>query len=356
MDKIGSILYSVGGTAYNIAINLAQSGVPVSLLTVLKKNSFSSTWICERLKSTGVDFDLIDFSEKVRESGFVALRTDGVLNTAVTSTAVGEHSFPPHLIDQAVLNARIVVIDCNLATDQMSLLLNCAMKHNRPTVVAAVSDSKVLRLLQLEDHQLIDVVGLNELELKTAIGDKAVHRGKDACKRLHAKHVVVSEGKDGYRVLSTAGHSRHYPAPQVDIIHSASGAGDALLSGLVEYWYKNQTLEFDEAAPVIARSIRKVLEQLGSTRGSLATDIDFRVLARIATRDEPVWRRFLSPEMGVAATILGAILAVGGLLLSLKLAAPPTPPSDASVNKLDSKGAASKPSLKNEKPDSTGPH
>jgi sugar/nucleoside kinase (ribokinase family) len=142
MDKIGSILYSVGGTAYNIAINLAQSGVPVSLLTVLKKNSFSSTWICERLKSTGVDFDLIDFSEKVRESGFVALRTDGVLNTAVTSTAVGEHSFPPHLIDQAVLNARIVVIDCNLATDQMSLLLNCAMKHNRPTVVAAVSDSK----------------------------------------------------------------------------------------------------------------------------------------------------------------------------------------------------------------------
>ena len=257
----------------------------------------------------------------------MALRLDGVLKTAVTSTAVGGHSFSAKLIEAATLNARIVVLDCNLAVDQMSLLLDYARRHNRPTVVAAVSDSKVVRLLQLEEHQLIDVVVLNELELQAVIAAESTDNNQNACKLLRAKRVVVTAGASGYRVLSEYGKCVRYSAPQMDKIASQTGAGDALLSGIVTYWYRNQNLDFDDALPTIATSVRRVLAQPGATAGSLATDIDFSLLARIAIRNEPVWKRFLSPEVGVATTIFVALLTVALLILTFALLPPANPKS-----------------------------
>jgi len=127
LDKIGQVRYAVGGTGYNISINLGQAGVPVAFLTLLKKNSFSSTWIRERLESTKkINTEFVDLSPRISESGFIAIRQDGQLVTAVTSSAIGEHSFPAATVDQAVKRSRFVVMECNLAVDQMSLLLDAA--------------------------------------------------------------------------------------------------------------------------------------------------------------------------------------------------------------------------------------
>lgn len=318
-DKIGSVRYSTGGTGYNIAINLAQSAVPVEFLSVLKKNSFSNTWITERLTSSGVGTKYLQLVNQIPESGFVGMREDGQLKAAVTSTAVGEYTFQGELIEKAVGNARLVTMDCNLAVDQMSLLIDCAIRYNRPVIVAAVSDSKVIRLTQLEDHLTVDIVVLNELELRAAFDDEPGDHIAEACRLLRAKYVVVTAGERGYRIISDGGWYRHYRAPQIDKVVSQSGAGDALLSGIVAYWYKNQRIDFDDAASKIATSVRRVLNQPGSTVGSLATDIDFALLARIAIRNEPLWKRLLSPEMGVAFSIVVALLTVAILVLTYKL-------------------------------------
>ncbi len=348
MDKVGSVRYSIGGTSYNIAINLAQSGIPVSLLTVLKKNSFSSTWVRERLEAAGVGSEFIQVSDHLPESGFVGLRCDGVLKSAVTSTAVAEYTFQSRLIDQAMSRARFVVMDCNLAVDQMSLLLDSARRHNRPVAIAAVSDSKVTRILQLEDHQLVDIVVLNELEARAVTGPETGSGTQNLCSRLGAKYVVLTQGAAGYQVISEAGQSaKQYPAPQIERLVSQSGAGDALFAGILAYWYRNQTLDFDGAKSTIANSVRRVLQQPGATLGSLATDVDFARLAKIAVRDEPFWKQFFSPEIGVATSIIVAILTVAILFLTYKLLPKSvvTPPSAirGSVNKKSVPNAARPP-------------
>src|SRR4051812_607431 len=39
LEKIGKVSFAIGGTAFNIAINLAVSGASPSIFTVLKRNS-----------------------------------------------------------------------------------------------------------------------------------------------------------------------------------------------------------------------------------------------------------------------------------------------------------------------------
>jgi sugar/nucleoside kinase (ribokinase family) len=311
LDKIGQIRYAVGGTGYNITINLGQAGVPVAFLTLLKKNSFSSAWIRERLESSGVDTDFVELSPRISESGFIAIRQDGQLETAVTSSAIGEHSFPAATVDEAVKHARFVVLDCNLAGDQLSLFLESARRHEKPVAVAAVSDSKVLRLVEIGDHQQIDLVALSEHELAAVFADQPPE-DKDnparICERLKAKQVIVTAGINGYVVVTSAGGVKRYSAPQVDNIVSTTGAGDALLGAALADWYKRQSLDFDNSVASIATAIRKVLQQPGATVGSVATDIDFANLAKIAIRDKPFWGRLLSVEVGTAAGILVAIL------------------------------------------------
>jgi sugar/nucleoside kinase (ribokinase family) len=330
IDKVGHVRYSVGGTGYNLAINLAQSGVPVSLLTVLREHSFSSIWIRERLEAAGVRSDRIQLSDHIAESGFVGIRCDGQLNTAVTATAVGEYAFRLDLIEEAVLQARLVAIDCNLAVDQIALLAECAKRHNRPIAVAGVSDSKIVRLLQLSDHKAFDIVVINENEAQTVLAHKSHHKINEICTRLRAEQVIITEGANGYRVISKTTPPKHYEAPQVEKIVSRTGAGDALFAGVLGYWYQNQRLDFDDAVPTIAISIRKVLQQPGATVGSLATDVDFGLLARIAVRNEPLWKRILSPEIGVAAAIIVTILTVGLIILTYELLPPRSPAATGS--------------------------
>lgn len=326
MDKVGSVRYSTGGTAYNIAINLAQNGIPVSLLTVLKRNSFSSTWIQERLAGAGVRSEFVQLSDHLPESGFVGLRADGILKSAVTSTAVGEYTFQTEILERAIERSRLVAVDCNLAVDQISLIVDCARRRNRPVVIAAVSDSKVGRILQLEDVSPVDIVVLNDNEARAIIGPQAVGAPQDLCARLHAKCVILTQGHLGYEVLFASGAPpKKYAAPQIERIVSRSGAGDALISGVLAHWYKHQRLDFDDAKTSIANSIRRVLQQPGATLGSLATDIDFSMLARIAIRNEPIWKRFLSPEMGVATSIIVAVLTVLIVYLTYKLLPSPEP-------------------------------
>jgi sugar/nucleoside kinase (ribokinase family) len=76
IDKIGNVKFAVGGTAYNIAVDLAQAGIPTSWLSVVRKGMFSAVWIRTRLKEAGVNLDFLQTSDRVPESGFVAIRQD----------------------------------------------------------------------------------------------------------------------------------------------------------------------------------------------------------------------------------------------------------------------------------------
>jgi sugar/nucleoside kinase (ribokinase family) len=102
LDRIGHVRYSVGGTGYNIAIDLAQGYVQTTFPSVVKKGSFSSVWIKTRLREAGVALDYLQTSDRIDESGLVAVRKHHELEATVTSTAISSLPIDRVLAEQAL--------------------------------------------------------------------------------------------------------------------------------------------------------------------------------------------------------------------------------------------------------------
>ena len=320
VDKAGLVRYSVGGTAYNIAVDLGQVGIPTMLMTVLKQPSFSSVWIRERLEAANVGTQFVELSEHVAESGFVALRRAGVMESAVTHSAVEHHTFRRDRLEKAIAAARIVVLECNLAPEQITLVAQLAQRAGRPVVVAAVSDTKVRRIGQTLSDVPFDLVSMNALEAQAiGIDIETLVAGPAAtalCAKMRARQVVVTCSEHGHRRVDASGKIESFAAPDIDGVVSPTGAGDALLAGIVAHAFRHG-LDVSAAKSTADLLVRKVLGQAGATSGSLAVDADYARLARIAMREGPWINRFLTAEVGVAATVVIGLVALVPALLQV---------------------------------------
>lgn len=92
IDKIGEITYSIGGTAYNIAVNIARNYVDVALFTIIKKDSLFAGPILDRLEANRVNTSFVETSEYIPESGFIGIREEGRLVSAVTASGITDVS------------------------------------------------------------------------------------------------------------------------------------------------------------------------------------------------------------------------------------------------------------------------
>ncbi len=313
LDKAGTVRYSIGGTGYNVAVDLGQDGVEVALVCVVKRDSFSAVWTRERLKAANVDARWVETSAAVPESGFVGIRRDGQLETAVTASAIEQHTFNAERLQRAVAAAKLVVVDCNLDAVQLKSVIALAQRLRRPVVVACVSDAKVRRLQQQSPAEPVDLVALNDVEARAAglvLDDvPTAAQAQAACAALRARMAIVTRGERGHVALADDGGVRCYAAPANVVVASTSGAGDALLAGVVGHWWRSGRLDVDAAHDHAMLLVAKTLALPAATAGALAVDADFAQLARIAVSAVPWWRRGLSTEVGVAATLVATLIA-----------------------------------------------
>jgi pseudouridine kinase len=321
LDRIGRVRYSIGGTGYNLAVNLAQGYVPTAFLSVVKKGSFSSVWIRTRLREAGVALDYLQTSDRIDESGFVAVRKNHELEIAVTSTTISSLPIDRGLVERALDGAKIVLADCNLSEDQLSLIVETANQLGKPMLVAGVSDSKAMRVLELPERLTVDVLSLNERELAAIelapLDEMTAQQTAELCSRMRAKNIVVTRGKHGHVVLSRHGTKQLFNAPTTDRLVSSTGAGDALLAGLAASWYQEGSLDWQRSYTAIARYVRRVLEEEGATVGSLAREMDFRVLAETAMRETrlTLYERVMQAHLVPWFTIIGGAAALIALFL-----------------------------------------
>jgi sugar/nucleoside kinase (ribokinase family) len=168
MDKIGTVRYAVGGTGYNIAINLGQLGVPVALLTLIRRNSLPSTWILERLESSGVDTRFVDPRDRTNDSGFVAIRKDHQLETAVIASVMSAQPLNVARVTAAIENARLVAFDCNLPTiwakepaKAVDYFVIALLSHESliPNCVLKISSRNAAQFLKRDNYLTIKVRG-----------------------------------------------------------------------------------------------------------------------------------------------------------------------------------------------------
>lgn len=276
VDKPGEIFYSVGGTAYNIAANLAQNNASVEFVSLLRQESLITPLIMSRLDSYGITKSVV-IREAIGESGFIAQRQDGKLISAVTSSSMDHLVMSDIDMNNKVSSSEFVICDCNLSSAYLNRIAQLCFKFSKRFCLSAVSEAKVKRVKELDrddgSEPPLYLLCMNQRELASLELNVGVNPSRadviEFCASIGAEHVIVTDGKDGHRVFSRSGLFQQFAAPDVTQIVSHTGAGDALFSAVCLYYAHNRRLTWPDINKVIARMVGEVMHHRGATVGAL---------------------------------------------------------------------------------------
>ena len=231
----GRVQCSPGGVARNVAENLLRLGQDARLLGVLGDDVFGQA-LWQSGAAMGLDMRACLTLPAQRSATYVCLhQADGDMDVAVNDMDILDALTPALLQPQLALlrSAAVLVADCNLRPDVWQWL---AAEVAHPALFAeAVSVAKCARLGPVLPR--IHTLKANRLEAQALCG-RAIDSVQEACDAALALHrqgvgrVLISLGAQGVAWCDADGRCGHRAARAVPVL-SATGAGDALMGGLV---------------------------------------------------------------------------------------------------------------------------
>ncbi len=231
----GRVQCSPGGVARNVAENLLRLGADARLLGVLGDDVFGQA-LWQSGAAMGLDMRACLTLPGQRSATYVCLhQADGDVDVAVNDMDIMDALTPALLQPQLapLRSATVLVADCNLRPDVWQWL---ATEVAHPALFAeAVSVAKCTRLGPVLAQ--IHTLKANRLEAQALCG-RAIASVQDACYAALALHrkgtgrVLISLGAQGVAWCDADGRCGHRATRPVQVL-SATGAGDALMGGLV---------------------------------------------------------------------------------------------------------------------------
>ena len=231
----GTLEYSFGGVAKNIAENLLKMGIDNKFISVFGDDVYSRE-IKDYLKKIGLDFSNSKFLTNRGMSNYISiLDENNDLFTAISSMEVLDEiniEFISKLID-LIKSYKYIVMDTNLREDVLEYI--CKNCPNSKIIVDCVSRKKALKIKKLlkyiyllkpniyEAEELTDVPYENESDLEKIVNvflEKGVQK------------VFISMGEKGilYADKNENGIVRIKDKLKIE---NTSGCGDAAMSGII---------------------------------------------------------------------------------------------------------------------------
>jgi len=267
----GKINVGSGGVGRNIAHNLALLRVPVTLLSAVGDDG-EGIRILEETGKAGVKTDQIIISGEHPTGIYLAILDEkGEMEVAVSDMQILEEITVEYLRSKAYLikESKIVVMDTNILEQSIEYMVDLCNKVKVPLLIEPVSVEKAKKLRKVLDGSekgkgsgrwAIDYITPSEDELESILGaeterdsdedeDIDVVRAAEELRRKGAKNVIVTLGKRGiYVSYSGVDEGRKedwnkFMAPYRGEVVDVTGAGDALVAGLVYGIYKGYSLE-----------------------------------------------------------------------------------------------------------------
>lgn len=275
----GQVRCAAGGVARNVAHNLALLGHHTALVSVLGNDPFGQT-VHQATQAAGVDTRHCALLSDASTATYLALHgPDGDMNVAVNDMAIMARLDAGLLAPLAaeLAAARCLVLDGNLHEEALAYLLGGNFPE--PVFVDAVSASKCARLLPW----LVGVhtLKLNRLEAAALTGLAVTTQAEAqaaalALQRQGVRQVVLSLGAQGVVWCDALGVTGFRAAGVVPVVNT-SGAGDALLAGLVHGYLQGWELPRTVAWAMTCAEITLQSPSANALALSTAT-----VLARLA--------------------------------------------------------------------------
>ena len=270
----GKINVGSGGVGRNIAHNLALLSVPVTLLSAVGDDG-EGIRILEETGKAGVRTEQMIISGEHPTGIYLAILDEkGEMEVAVSDMKILEEITVEYLRSKAYLikESKIVVADTNIPEESIEYLVDLCNKVKVPLLIEPVSVEKAKKLRKILDGRgrgkgsgsgkwVIDYITPSEDELESILGagterdddeDIGVVRSAEELKCRGVKNVIVTLGKRGiYVSYGGAGGSSEggqdepgkFMAPYKGDVVDVTGAGDALVAGLVYGIYKGYSVE-----------------------------------------------------------------------------------------------------------------
>lgn len=266
----GTVKRSAGGVGRNIAENLVRLDVPTRFITAFGRD-LHGAWLHDETARAGVDLADSVWSDDLPTSTYLSV-IDGSGEMAV---AVNDMNVLTSL-DGVALDARsetiagaaAVVVDCNLGPESLGHIVTDLARG--PIFVDPVSSAKAARITPHLGSVHTIKPNRAEAQLLSGVeisGTRGLRTAASALLDAGVRQVVISLGVDGL-FFADAHTSGTLERPDVPVA-SVTGAGDALMAGLVHAQLADRSIEQAArfalaAAAITARSAQPVAPELST--------------------------------------------------------------------------------------------
>ena len=240
------IQHTRGGTARNVAENLARLGAEIVLLSAVG-NDRTGRRLLDETADSGANIDNVLVVDGENSGSYIAiLEEDGSLSVALDDVRVMDSITPKYLYQKRKLfrDAALVMIDGSLGQGTMDTAVRMAKQYDKP-LAADPSSSRLAMNLRPILPQLQLVVP-NEAEAAAMLGIDFVGYDPDASldaalrlNQLGVRTAVVTLSDYGL-VFATSDETGYIPARYNEMIDS-TGTGDAVTSAIIFGMINNLT-------------------------------------------------------------------------------------------------------------------
>jgi pseudouridine kinase len=285
-SNLGTVIRSPGGVGRNIAENLTRLDTPTRLITALGRDD-NGTWLHDLTAASGVDLTHSVWSESALTATYLSvIDGSGEMAVAVNDMAVMDS------LDVAALRARsntlenasAVVVDCNLASECIGHIATTTT--NSPLFVDPVSVAKAGRVTPhlTSVHTLkpnrAEAALLSGIEISSK---QSLKTAANALLDAGVRNVVISLAADGVFFANAQTSGILTVSPQK--VASVTGAGDALMAGLVHAHLANFDLE-DAVRFALAAAVLSAASATPVARGFSAESIQQIINDKIIIKEQ----------------------------------------------------------------------
>jgi len=229
---------SFGGTARNVAENLARLGQEVWLLSVVGDDQVGNQMM-EKTSGAGVNVDfVIRTSEHPTGSYLAVVNPNGELRFALDDMRAITALTPDYLREHQELfeRASLLFTDANLPEDTLETAIQLAAEARLPVCADPTSTSLADKLRPYLEQIVLLTPNSAEAEVfcQRPLSEEPAEKGLEAAKQLVLQGVelaIVTLGEAGVS-YATSETSGHIPAIRTETI-DPTGAGDALCAAVM---------------------------------------------------------------------------------------------------------------------------
>lgn len=234
-----------GGSAFNVARNLARLGHQVTLVAP-RGGDQSAELIARAAADAGIEDCPLTFLDRATPSYSAIIEPDGNLVTALADMALYDLIPARRLMTsrfkRRLHEADLLLTDSNLPESTLAALADSAAMIGLPLAVIAVSPAKVVRWRTSLGK--ITCLAMNLAEATAIAGTEAATPGQwpGIFERAGLSGGLVSAGAGPVTAFAQTAASVLVPPP-LERLEDVTGAGDALASGYLDGFMSGGSLE-----------------------------------------------------------------------------------------------------------------